>query len=712
MKRVRKGAFFLLRVTLYTCFFFKASGQRERVFLDLDTYTARSGQSVFFKAYITRGLALSQYSTNLYVNVYSKSGEQLSRQVFPVYMGLSKGQIFFADTIPTANYYVVAYTRAQLNDSSTHFFSVPVLVYNQERPDSVSLQKPAPFKNNSTSGIVNNIHWVTKPSNRGLSSSLAVDSTAAERHLILKTPGQGNILLGAEYTLSGTAPGKEGYFSPNSHADLQPFYLYEDSTLIGRQFIKLKNLEQNVDVVTDSLNLSPGSYNSLEIRMPDSAIYYTSISIEDAERSSATPLFITSLHDSYTEDLTVPVKDADTSYISFSGTATKLSGANITDVLSKEIFLAGIKDSNYLFTKTLPIDEKGKFRLDSLLFFDSLALQFQVNKPEDGRTKDLRLNLTRSAPLSIDPSSAISAWQDEPASFQERNIAYTPKEKDVYDLKKMQTLHPAIVRGRKDIRRELDDAYSSGSFSEPALYSYDLRTYHGEYNRDIFSYINAQGGRLCYDRVGDSMKDPLGHPVHYYVDEIEYDPLSLHMFDFSSIAYIKVLESDFLPGNATVEELTQSSTIKGKDLSQGLKLHIPVDQTPVNVLIYTRKGKDFRTMPGGLNTVFIKGYDKILPFTPDNRTLCWRPWEKGNNFRVHFYNSETCRKIRIKVSGITADGRIAWCEKVFDRPLSPNYPIADQKVPAEKVKVRAESSKIITGVAGENTDGTTLRQEK
>jgi hypothetical protein len=711
MKVARKGAFFLLQIAFYTCFFFRVSGQKERVFLDLDSYTARAGQGIFFKAYITRGLELSRYSSDLYVNVYSKSGEQLSQQVFPIVMGLSKGQIFFTDSVPTANYYVVAYTRAQLNYPSTHLFSVPVLVYNQEKLASVSLQKPVPYKNTGTSGVVNHITWVTRQSERGLSSSLAIDSTSSERHLVLVAPGQGNPSLEAELSLSNSAPQKQGLFAPNRQGDIQPFYLYEDSTLIGRQFIKLKDLKQNVDVVADSLDLLPYSYNSLEIRMPDSAVYYTSISIEDADRSSDAPLFITSLHDSYTEDLTLSIKDADTSYISFSGTATRLSGKNITDELSKEIFLAGIKDTSYLFTKTVSINEKGKFRLDSLIFFDSLALQFQVNKPEDGRTKDLKLNLTRNAPPSIDASSAISAWQDEPAPFQEKDIAYTKKEKEVDNLTKMKFLHPAIVKGRKDMKKELDHTYASGSFSEPALYSYDLRNYNGEYNRDIFSYIDAQGGRLRYDRVGDTLQDPLGHCVHYYVNEIQYDHLSLRMFDFSSIAYVKILESDFLPVTKTVDDIAKNCTGFGKDTVQKLKLHLTGQQTPVNVLIYTRKGKDFRSMPGGLNTVFIKGYDRILPFTPDNRTLCWRPWEKGHNFRIHFNNSESCSKIRVKVSGITADGRIAWCEKVFNRPASSDYPIAEQKAPAEKVKFRTESPKVITSATGDNVEVTTLRQD-
>jgi hypothetical protein len=697
MTIARKGAFFLPQIVFYACFFFRVSGQKERVFLDLDKYTARAGQGVFFKAYITRGLALSQFSTNLYVNVYSKGGEQLSQQVFPTYMGLSRGQIFFNNSVPTANYYIVAFTRAQLNYPSTHLFSVPVLVYNDEKPASLSLQKPVPYKNTSTSGVVDKINWVTKPSDRGLSSSLTIDSASSERHLFMVTRGQDNTPLEAKFSLSNTNPDKQGFFSVDMQGDIQPFYLYEDSTLIGRQFIKVKALEQNVDVVTDSLALSPGSYNSLEIRMPDSAVYYTSISIEDAERSSDAPLSISSLHDSYTEDLTLSIKDADTSYISFSGTATRLSGKNITDKLSKEIFLAGIKDTSYLFTKTVSVDEKGEFRLDSLLFFDSLALQFQVNKPEDGRTKDLQLNLTRNAPPSIDANSAISAWQDEPAPFQEKDIAYTKKEKESNDLTKMKLLHPAIVKGRKDMKKELDHAYASGSFSEPALYSYDLRNYDSEYNRDIFSYIDAQGGRLRYDRVGDTLQDPLGHCVHYYVDEIQYDHLSLRMFDFSSIAYVKILESDFLPVTKTVDDIARNCTGFGKDTVQKLKLHLTGQQTPVNVLIYTRKGKDFRSMPGGLNTVYIKGYDKILPFSPDNRTLCWLPWEKGHSFRIHFYNTETCRKIRVKVSGITATGRIAYCEKVFDRPVSSDFPVA---------------SKVITGTSGDSADATTLRQDE
>ena len=66
------------------------SAQMEKVYLDLDKYSCTLGDTVWFKAVITQSLALSNTSTNLYVNTYTKTGHLLSKQVFPIYRGLSQ----------------------------------------------------------------------------------------------------------------------------------------------------------------------------------------------------------------------------------------------------------------------------------------------------------------------------------------------------------------------------------------------------------------------------------------------------------------------------------------------------------------------------------------------------------------------------------------------------------------------------------------------
>jgi len=129
------------------------------------------------------------------------------------------------------------------------------------------------------------------------------------------------------------------------------------------------------------------------------------------------------------------------------------------------------------------------------------------------------------------------------------------------------------------------------------------------------------------------------------------------MFDFNRIAYVKVLESDWLS--------TARPTFALDGPSTGLK--IPVSNpTALNILIYLRKDRDFRTMRGGLNKISVKGYDKILLFKADKVTLLWDPWAAGNEYRIRFTNNETTRRFRVKVEGISYTGKIIHYETIVE----------------------------------------------
>jgi hypothetical protein len=82
------------------------------------------------------------------------------------------------------------------------------------------------------------------------------------------------------------------------------------------------------------------------------------------------------------------------------------------------------------------------------------------------------------------------------------------------------------------------------------------------------------------------------------------------MFDWDQIAYIKVLQSGFLIDDPFINwKMGQG----GFRLAGSGAFKLPVNGSPYEVCIYLRKGKDFRTMPGGLNKISVQGYDPILP---------------------------------------------------------------------------------------------------
>jgi len=54
--------------------------QRDRVHLDLDKYSCRAGDTVYFKATVFKGAYPFSQSTNLYVQQYTDSGRLLQSQ--------------------------------------------------------------------------------------------------------------------------------------------------------------------------------------------------------------------------------------------------------------------------------------------------------------------------------------------------------------------------------------------------------------------------------------------------------------------------------------------------------------------------------------------------------------------------------------------------------------------------------------------------------
>jgi hypothetical protein len=58
-----------------------------------------------------------------------------------------------------------------------------------------------------------------------------------------------------------------------------------------------------------------------------------------------------------------------------------------------------------------------------------------------------------------------------------------------YELSKMRTLKAAVVKAWKSHRNELDNRYATGPFREPAMCSFDLRTYDNLYLRDLGTFL-------------------------------------------------------------------------------------------------------------------------------------------------------------------------------------------------------------------------------
>lgn len=640
-----------------------ARAQNERVYLHLDKYSCRESDTIWFKAYVLKGSVLSSLSTNLYVELFTPGGAPVVGGVFPILQGISIGQIKIPDSITSGNYFLRVFTRYQLNYDTTEFFSVPILVYNRDKPHIAYHKKPVAVTNQATSGIVKNILWTTSLYKGQLSSLLAIDSGGGPRHLQLVKPVLKDSGMIADLTLDENNRQKYCLLPLDTAQTDQLLLLFEDTRLIGRQYLHLSTPQRPALIHTDTLNGAAGGYNSWTVTFPDTTLYSASIAISDADCTSPSPTSICSLDNSRTEDLTRNITQADTGYLTIEGRATRPSGKLIRDEFSRQILLAGARDSNFLFTKVVRMDSAGFFKADSLFFFDSIAVHFQINKQEDGSTKNIHLQINRFVPPAADSDVFSSNWTDDSITIGKKDTFYSQKDSSRYALVKMKTLTTLIVKGWKSPRQELDQRYTSGAFSEPAMYSFDIRTerrYH-----DIGAYLRAHLPRFLGGfSTSDTPRDAMDHPLLFFVDEQNYTWAELGAIDWDRIAYIKCFENDFIGDDDFIR--WKNNMPHGFSLNGAGSLKLPVSKTPMIIAIYLREGKDFRTMPGGLNKITVRGYTSIQQFHPDHSTIFWEPNLVGHTSRIQFYNNEAVKRFRVVLEGIDYQGHLLHLEKVIE----------------------------------------------
>jgi len=630
--------------------------QRERLYVDLSRYACHAGDSISMKGYLMQGHFPSTKSTNIYAQIYDQENRVIS-YMFPVFHGQCIGQIIIPDTLPTGSYFFAAYTRQQFNLDSSEAFSVPIKVYNSTRPGKVIDYQQILTTSTGISGKIKGIRWVTTVSGDSINCLLRLeDSTSISRHLRLARTVNKKMDYSVSLKLSGLT--KETYVQLplDTTEDHTTIFLYEDSVLIARQHLHLKNNEERAILNPMRIDTSLFGINSWELVIPDTVKFYTSITVSDADLPNIAPVNILQLGKSYTDDLTRENIPANTSYITLSGKV--LRGDNPKS--NEQLTMVGILDSSYAFMKSVKISPDNSFKIDSLLFFNNIDLYFQLNGGQVPAVENrkIQLKLSSLASPTLNPSIFQTTWQQMKLSAPIADTTPSFKNLPVKVFDKAKTLTSVEVKGRKNIREELDAIYAHGAFAEPALYVYDLRN-ETVYDPSILSYLDRKTGRLHCNMARDSLKDVMGHPIRYFVNEIEYEPYMVNLINTEKVAYVKILESDFL-SNRRPEIILITDTMKGKGL------HIPEQKTPINVCIYTHEkneqSNDILGKLTGMNSIHIKGFDNIGQFHPDKEVLFFDPRQSGNRFIIEFRNPRSIKKFRVRMEGFSYTGKLVHFE--------------------------------------------------
>lgn len=151
----------------------------EKVYLHLDRENYFSGQDIWFKAYFMADFLPSSISSSLFVELLEGEGNVIQREVFPVYWGVSQGQISLKNNIASGNYTLRAYAPVMLNQSD-FLFTKRIIVFGTElNPDKKtatnSLQVSFfPEGGNLITGLANNIAFKAIDEN-GRPANISID---------------------------------------------------------------------------------------------------------------------------------------------------------------------------------------------------------------------------------------------------------------------------------------------------------------------------------------------------------------------------------------------------------------------------------------------------------------------------------------------------------------------------------------------------------
>jgi hypothetical protein len=114
----------------------------QKVYLHLDRDEYMAGQTVWFKAYFYSEYQPDDKSTSLYVELVEPiSSAIISRKTFPIYLGVSRGQIELPDTLASKPYIIRAYTTLMLNHEPGFVYNRPVTITGKKYEPVVSADK-------------------------------------------------------------------------------------------------------------------------------------------------------------------------------------------------------------------------------------------------------------------------------------------------------------------------------------------------------------------------------------------------------------------------------------------------------------------------------------------------------------------------------------------------------------------------------------------
>lgn len=354
--------------------------------------------------------------------------------------------------------------------------------------------------------------------------------------------------------------------------------------------------------------------------------------------------------------------NTDPSFITVAG-RMNLKGTNkpLANKQLMAILTSGGKGKSMYLVQT---DEKGNFKIDSLLFFGQARIYFLEAIGKKSQYIELKSQSDSIRAYTLNPilddaledlNVGTSLWNDTAAVNKAEGIM----------------LEGITVKAiKKSPLEEVDDRYTSGMFSGMANRSIDLVNSEEVISDfSIFEYLQktvpgidltTDGGpyggeyQLFY-RQGPSVSSMGPIPMIIYLNEIETDATVIANIPPGDIALVKLYSSfPGATGNGAGGVLA-IYTKKGADISRASKGDV------LNFKGFSIRKEfyspDYRALQGS----FVKEDRRI--------TLQWIPNILLNHINpsipIRFYNSDRTKKYRVIVEGMTNSGKLIFGEKIF-----------------------------------------------
>jgi len=361
-----------------------------------------------------------------------------------------------------------------------------------------------------------------------------------------------------------------------------------------------------------------------------------------------------------------PANYKDPAYITLSGKINlRDSKRPFADKALLMMLITADSTRSIQMTKT---DDKGAFRIDSMLFFGKSRLLFSDTRGKKNQYIDVVLagdSLMKSFML---PALAVKPFLDNVTFLAATQAKMGMDYDDIQKASGITLAGITLTVKKKNPIQELDEKYAKGMFSGESSRTLDLvNTKEADSYLNILDYLQGRVPGITvatdgaeygvYYRQTGSVSMMGLIPMTIYLNEMETDANVIASIPANQIAMVKVY-SNFVgaAGNAPGGVL---SIYTKKDADMADVMQSSTDMATYNGFSVTKEfyAPDYSVSKSGNG----KADQRI--------TIDWRPTIFVNNINpkipFSFYNNDRTKNFKIVVEGMTNTGKLIFIEKTI-----------------------------------------------